>query len=493
MLKYGGKTIKTEFMELRVKSQSSEEKTLLRGETTPEDPGIRKVTIYDSLGGSKDKTIQEMWDENGKQLWTYFNENIKQFIELYLSQKLKGRNLDVGGGWYLHYPNSDVVDISPVCLDYNLAPKERKHVFDLESISRGAKLPFDDHTFDSATAISVMQYLPEPWSIIKEIGRVLKPDSEFYVIGGQNSGVYDLVMSNGFRNTREIEDSFKSKDYDTVIERIPTPDGRVCEFDSVCVAMPDENGISKIKNKRKRLADVEKFNPQKFLDDYTDLEVSRQISKLSQIQRYPITKHSRELLEKISKFTKYFSDKTGNIPLLYCNAIQPEFDMALPGQEPIMDLSIVSRNGNGYESLSKEMNDFGFRFSHCFGFLPNTENEMNIALKNPDKSRKRQFTDFVASIKLNEPALELSDRIEKVLLRRDIGYLQGVYARRAGNLDMVSYQYKQRRRVDELIERKKFIESKPELIADHGEMKFEEYIPYLKNIIRPGALLVYTD
>jgi len=71
---------------------------------------MRKVTRYDALRGSETKTIREMWDGNGKQLWTYFNETIKQYIEFYLSKRLKGRNLEVGGGWYFSYPNSDVVE-----------------------------------------------------------------------------------------------------------------------------------------------------------------------------------------------------------------------------------------------------------------------------------------------------------------------------------------------------------------------------------------------
>lgn len=449
---------------------------------------MRTVTRYDALGGSETKTIREMWDENGEQLWTYFNEIIKQYIEFFLSKRLKGRNLEVGGGWYLSYPNSDVVDVSPVCLEYNKAPPERKHIFDLETIPEGAKLPFGNNTFDSATMISVIQYLPNPWKVVGEIERVLKPGSELYIIGGQNAGVRELVMSNGFRNNKEIEHGFKGKGYDTIIEHIPCPDRRTGEFNSVCVAMPrDENGefVSRIENKKTRLEQVHNFNPRKFLGEFAKAEETVEVDRLRQIQKYPITKHSRSIINRVNKFSEEYSEKTGNNPIFFCNtSTQPEFDMALPDNEPVLTLSIIGKNEiYDNETLADSKKRHNLWFCQYSGYLPSTMEELRNILKNCKKSETRNLFDFLASPKINEPAIILAKEIEKAISSRDLGYWKELYKEVARKLNFVAYQHKQRRRIDDLIEKKRFIESKPELIAEYGGLELDQYIPYLRGVI----------
>jgi len=452
---------------------------------------MRQVTVYHIIGDPETKTIRDAWDENGKQLWSYFDETIKQFIDFYLSKRLKGRNLDVGGGWYRHYPNSDVVDISPVCLNYNIAPPERKHVFDLETISEGAKLPFDDNTFDSATMISVIQYLPKPWDVIKEVERVLKPNTELYVIGGQNAGVNGLIMRNGFRNTREIENSFRSRGFDTIVEHIPAPDASIGIFSSVCVATHNENGKSRIKNKESRLEEVRTFKPKRFIEEFTDAEESIEVAKLKQIETYPITKHSKDILHRVSSFTKDFLSLTGSTPIFYYSGIQPEFDMALPNDEPTMDVSVIGNNKFMPDNFRK---DYGLRFCQYSGFLPETTEDLKLALGNCSESNKRNFIEFVASTKLNDPAINLAATIENSLLKKEpLSYYGNLYKEVARKLHFVAYQHKQRRRIDSLIEKKRLIEANPQLISGYGSIELETYAPYLHGIIKPRPLIIYID
>ena len=64
---------------------------------------------------------ESVWDHHGSYQWTYFIEEVKQRITYFLSQRLTGRNLDIASGWYLHYPRSVALDLSSVCLKYNIA------------------------------------------------------------------------------------------------------------------------------------------------------------------------------------------------------------------------------------------------------------------------------------------------------------------------------------------------------------------------------------
>ena len=45
------------------------------------------------------RTIQQIWDNHCSYQWTYFDELIKQTIDFFLSKRLEGKNLDIGGGW----------------------------------------------------------------------------------------------------------------------------------------------------------------------------------------------------------------------------------------------------------------------------------------------------------------------------------------------------------------------------------------------------------
>ena len=102
-------------------------------------------------------TPKEIRDGHSSYQWVYFAEEIKQRISYFLSDKLFGKNLDIGGGRYLTHPRSTVVDISPKALEYN--PAKEKVEFDIDMINQGVQLPFPDKSFDHATMISVYQYI----------------------------------------------------------------------------------------------------------------------------------------------------------------------------------------------------------------------------------------------------------------------------------------------------------------------------------------------
>lgn len=181
------------------------------------------------------RRIEKEWDGNGEQLWSYFNEDYKRVISFFLSKNAGPRNLEIGGGWYQSYPGSTVIDVSTVCLKYNMAHKKAQ--YDLEYVTAGLKLPFKDHSFDSATMVSVWQYLEDPIALLKELERVIMPGGDVYVINGQHSGVEGFVK--GATGSEEIFKMAKKCGYDALLQTIPTFDGNRDTFKSVCIAMPD--------------------------------------------------------------------------------------------------------------------------------------------------------------------------------------------------------------------------------------------------------------
>jgi len=135
---------------------------------------------------------ESTWDHHGSYQWTYFPDEIKQRIKFFLLKRLRGKNIEVGGGWYHSYPDSVVVDLSSVCLKHN--PAKEKLQFDLEIIGEGKKLPYKDNSFNSATLISVWQYLQHPKAVLGELERILKPGAEIYLINGQGAGLKECIV-----------------------------------------------------------------------------------------------------------------------------------------------------------------------------------------------------------------------------------------------------------------------------------------------------------
>lgn len=431
------------------------------------------------MDDGEEKKIQQIWDHHGSYQWTYFQEGIHKHIDYYLSRRLSGRNLEVGGGWYLHYPNSDVVDISPVCLDYNMAPKDRKYVFDLDDINKGEKLPFPDSTFDSATMISVWQYLRGPTSVVKEMKRILKPGAELYIINGQGAGLEPLVT--GYKYSHEVSNFLRGKGYDTRIEGIPDFDGNELHFQSVIAAMPENsNGkyVSKIKEKPSMPSG------KRFLQEFANAEVKLFEEKLRELDNYPITKESIEYRKRLDDFTSDYIGDTGNMPLVFADhTIQADFDMMLDiGKSPMIDITVLGGmdrifDDNERKHLRRNGLDIGvIHHPSYFG----TDN-INRVEKFETRDRRR-LAEFHGAVKLNRCAKEMGEKIEKYL-STDLDGLISMGESTCWSMYSVLRQSKQRRDIDELIQRKKTIEAAPDLVIGRGKLEYKDYLPHLRDIL----------
>lgn len=180
---------------------------------------------------------KEIWDRYSEWQWVYFAEEIKQRISYFLSDKLFGKNLDIGWGRYLSYPHSTVIDVSPKALAYN--PAKEKVEFDLDDIHKGKQFPFPDHSFDHATMISVYQYLKGWKQLRDELMRILKPGSELYIINlnGGGSGLSSDGVLQGPTHISSIKADFDEAWFTTLVENIPFHSD-ITQTQSLCIAMP---------------------------------------------------------------------------------------------------------------------------------------------------------------------------------------------------------------------------------------------------------------
>jgi SAM-dependent methyltransferase len=129
---------------------------------------------------------------------TYFSEYEANRISQYLATRVRGTNLDIGGGANsgVYVPGSVVLDRSLKCLKAN--PEKEKVVFDLDAVGSPfgrfwPGLPFKDQCFDSATMISVWQYLSQPTRLVSEIARVVK--GELILVHQEGRGIHELMKS----------------------------------------------------------------------------------------------------------------------------------------------------------------------------------------------------------------------------------------------------------------------------------------------------------
>ncbi len=453
--------------------------------------------------------IETEWDRHGEYQWTYFVEEQKRLVNFFLSKRAGPRNLEIGGGWYQSYPNSTAIDISTVCLKYNKARKKAQ--YNLDFVAKGFHLPFKDCSFDSATMISVWQYLENPIALLKELERVLVPGGEIYIINGDGAGLEEFVKS--ATSAKSILEAAKQSGYDAMLHVIPTMDGERDTFKSVCIAMPDFTlfgPVSHIQNK-KRMGTTRGF-----LDSYAEWELWKIKEKLSQVMTYPVTKYSRHFLETCETASQKFHEKTGKFPILYAESHQIEVDMYVAGGF-IMSHELMMDDGPGKESFSDFARPFGIGFSGYHSsslsdpikdflegksILPEIKKYGSMwgFIGSGDSVQERDnaiytLAGFIASIPLNSYTKSLQQSLlEKIWKEeRDTDdkadreehkkptVKEKIARAMARRLYFLCYEYKQRRSID------KFIKIKSKLkgmeVAGEAVLDIGKELPYFKNFI----------
>lgn len=425
------------------------------------------------------------WDRHGSYQWTYFSDEAKSRISYFLNKRLSGKNLDIGGGWYLHYDNSAVVDLSSVCLEHN--PAKEKIQFDLDELAKNKSLPYRNNSFDSATFISSWQYLRFPDLVTKEMKRVLKPGAEMYIINGQGAGISECIVNHS--RSYDIEKYFISKGFDTLVEEIYHN-----EFKSVCVKMPytDVFGkkVSIIPKKGQRAAQEESFEK-----DYINFEFLSRKKLLEKLLVYPVTKYSQDLLEKYESFSMEYYEKSGKLPFIFLDRhIKAEFLMSIPDNYCSNDITLVAMkekeksNDFSYNLLCEIEKKHNVFFNQCFGYFGYDfiEDMMRDCKRNRLNSWEKfeSLINFISSYPLNSVTKKYQKIIYSELKKNKEDLDEEILKANARRYSFAAYNYKNNSLIKELIARKKRIEEEKIETVCQKRMNFKECLPYLKNYIR---------
>jgi SAM-dependent methyltransferase len=124
------------------------------------------------------------WPDDVKKFWdieSFGWQNkiplaIRETIKKELRKRAKGKHIELGSGSYPYVNKSILVDFSEEMLAN--APKEHKKiVHDLDK-----DLPFKDNSFDSASAVFLVDYLDNFGKTLKEIRRILKKNGNLIIV-----------------------------------------------------------------------------------------------------------------------------------------------------------------------------------------------------------------------------------------------------------------------------------------------------------------------
>ncbi len=124
-------------------------------------------------GWPRDNTA--FWNAEAFMWGRKIEKETRKLIKDELNFLARGKNLDVGCGAYSYIPSVGF-DLSPKMLDFNDACYEKVQG-DLER-----KLPFAEGSFDSVTAIFVLNYVRRYKQLFSEMRRVLRPKGKLMVV-----------------------------------------------------------------------------------------------------------------------------------------------------------------------------------------------------------------------------------------------------------------------------------------------------------------------
>lgn len=129
---------------------------------------------------------------------------ISQELNLLIPKLPTGKNLDLGCGAYSYLPSVGM-DFSDKMLQFNDQCTE-KITADLEG-----PLPVKDCSFDSVTAIFVLNYIKNYSGLLLEINRVLKEEGVFVMV------LYSKPI-NGWQRQKEVN-SFTAEEWKNVLKQ----------------------------------------------------------------------------------------------------------------------------------------------------------------------------------------------------------------------------------------------------------------------------------
>ncbi len=138
-------------------------------------------------------------------------KNFQQTKEVvrYSSKYIKGRTLDLGAGSGKYQNIIKVNAFEYVAFD--MVPKEN-----IDVVGNILNLPFENNSFDTIISTEVLEHVERPWTMIKEIQRVLKKGG-ICILTAPFLVPYHADPCDYFRYTKEgIKSLFKNESFEII-------------------------------------------------------------------------------------------------------------------------------------------------------------------------------------------------------------------------------------------------------------------------------------
>ena len=170
---------------------------------------MKKETIDLNYVSNLYNNMDEIWPIND--LWyTYTYEQIKKYITEYVKKNnfsSESHILNVGSG-------GNSYNIPGKQFQTDIAYEKIKHIPNAY-LANAESLPFDDNFFDGGICVgSVINYC-DPYKVIKEVSRTLKPKSNI-VLDFEQSKSFQFVHTSNYNADATIIESFNSGNADKI-------------------------------------------------------------------------------------------------------------------------------------------------------------------------------------------------------------------------------------------------------------------------------------
>jgi len=147
------------------------------------------------------RSESEQWAHMAVQLpgdWGVLGEN-KTKLKKIITKLATGKVLEPMAGFHSYFDNSPniseiiALDFCEEALERYDYPDRKRILYDLEKICNGEKFNFfEDEYFQTIGVFFGVNYLTNPIPVYKEFQRILSPNGKILIVGGTNSGYYDL-------------------------------------------------------------------------------------------------------------------------------------------------------------------------------------------------------------------------------------------------------------------------------------------------------------
>lgn len=435
--------------------------------------------------------IKDKW--NSYNQWEYFDENYKRIISYYLWPKLTWPNLEIGWWWYLSHLNSSVIDVSENSLAYN--PAKNKTCFDLDDVWRWSRLPYYDSAFETATMVSVWQYIQYPEELLNEIKRVLMPGWKLYIINEQWAWPGKLMRQSWY--SVNILKQIKDLWFDARIEDIETIWRSINWFKCVIVTMPENMLFETVEIIKRSSENILSKEEQRDLSDekddifrqkYIEDELKKADYLFHMIDNYPVTSHNLKLRRKFQLISDEFKRITGkDIICTLGSEIDPEFSMALEND------NLCSQFYLNTSSDKEILNDLfkktwikwcKLSFSPYQNYITDQLNKEDFGYHEFHNSRvfkdhMEKLISFLLSVPLNSYSKDLQEKLYENLLKKfPKNFEEKILNAQTLKFYNLFEDYKQRKKINTLIERKKLI------LKDNVSVEWEKKLDYLSILKR---------